>query len=124
MELIDLPREIIAEIFSLECPILPREDIFSARLTCRELAEVLTPILFYRIRISPLIQDRDDFFSIASQPHLACLVRVIVWEELNGDLDDFEPIITPSGLNGPSFSEHHFFEELVANAKLLFGRTI
>ncbi|KAF4964234.1 hypothetical protein FSARC_7788 [Fusarium sarcochroum] len=117
MNLVDLPREIIAEIFSLECPILPREDILSARLTCHELAEVLTPILFYRIRISPLIKDRDDFFSIAKQPHLACLVRIIVWEELNGDLSELDP---ESWQNTMSVPERPFFEELTANAKALF----
>ncbi|KAM0343760.1 hypothetical protein ACHAPU_008187 [Fusarium lateritium] len=117
MDLINLPREILAEIFSLSDPILPREDILSARLTCRELAEVLTPILFYKIRISPLVQDRDEFFSIAGQPHLACLVKVIVWEELNGDLSELDPASWEDRI---PVSEHPFFNDLAANTKELF----
>ncbi|KAF4993777.1 hypothetical protein FGRMN_6251 [Fusarium graminum] len=117
MELVNLPREILTEIFSLDDPILPRQDILSARLTCRELAQVLTPILFYSIRISPLVQDSDEFFSIIKQPHLTCLVKVVVWEELNGDLSELDPT---SWRDRISVSEHPFFEDLTANAKSLF----
>ncbi|KAF5664685.1 hypothetical protein FHETE_6956 [Fusarium heterosporum] len=117
MELINLPREILAEIFSLDDPILPKQDILSARLTCRELAEVLTPILFYSIRISPLVQDSDEFFSIIRQPHLACLVKVVVWEELNGDLSELD---LTSWRDRIPVSEHPFFNDLTANARSLF----
>ncbi|KIL88277.1 hypothetical protein FAVG1_08356 [Fusarium avenaceum] len=117
MNLTDLPREVLAEIFSLEFPTLPRKDILSARLTCRELAQVLTPVLFHTISISPLIQDRDDFFNITKRPHLACLVRCIVWEELNGNLNALDPT---SWYNTIPASEHPFFEDLTTNAKSLF----
>lgn len=117
MNLTDLPREVLAEIFSVELSILPRKDILSARLTCRELAQVLTPVLFHTVRISPLIQDRDDFFNIANRPHLACLVRCLVWEELNGDLDALNQT---SWYNTVPVSEHPFFEDLTTNAKSLF----
>ncbi|RGP72895.1 hypothetical protein FLONG3_6533 [Fusarium longipes] len=117
MPLSELPREILTEIFSLDHGLLHKKDLLSARLTCRELAQILTPILYHTIRISPLIQDRDEFLKIARQPHLACHVRVIIWEELNGDLSQLDPV---SWHNGLPVAEHPFFEDLTANAKELF----
>ncbi|KAM0322646.1 hypothetical protein ACHAPQ_008936 [Fusarium lateritium] len=112
MDLAKLPREILCNIFVSG---LSRRDIKSVRLTCRELAAVAAPLLFQRISISPLRRDRSSFFNIAKTfPHL---VRVVIWEELNGDLDQFDPSYYPDDRDPylPSF-----FRELASEARGLF----
>ncbi|KAM0294590.1 hypothetical protein ACHAO9_001024 [Fusarium lateritium] len=112
MDLAKLPREILCNI---SVSGLSRRDIKSVRLTCRELAAVAAPLLFQRISISPLRRDRSSFFNIAKTfPHL---VRVVIWEELNGDLDQFDPSYYPDDRDPylPSF-----FRELASEARGLF----
>ncbi|KAF4422163.1 hypothetical protein F53441_14307 [Fusarium austroafricanum] len=113
MDLVSLPREILANISSC---ILSRQDIKSVRLTCRELAGIVTPILFYSICISPLIQDRDTFLSIANSP-LAHHVRVIVWEELNGNLRELEQQSWHERVSG---YEIPFFQQFTTNVRAVF----
>ncbi|EWG44975.1 hypothetical protein FVEG_15764 [Fusarium verticillioides 7600] len=87
MGLITLPQELLAEVFSLDDG-LSRRDLKSLRLTCRQLSTEASRILFYQIRVSPLLQDFQHFFEF-SRSLLACLVRVLVWEELAFDSIDF-----------------------------------
>ncbi|VUC32705.1 unnamed protein product [Clonostachys rosea] len=78
--LASLPLEILAAI--LEDGHLSLDDIAAFRLTCRSLAEPAAAILFQRIIISPLRQDRSSFESICRAPHLARHVREVEWSEL------------------------------------------
>ncbi|KAF4943983.1 hypothetical protein FSARC_14800, partial [Fusarium sarcochroum] len=84
-----LPLDLLQPI--LFSPILSRQDVKSIRLACRVLAHKAASVLFYRIRISSLKKDRDGFFNIAGSGHLSCHVRILVWEELNGDHNKFNP---------------------------------
>ncbi|KAF4997014.1 hypothetical protein FGRMN_4154 [Fusarium graminum] len=113
MALVSLPREILCEITSLD---LSGQDLKSLRLTCHELGTVATPVLFYSIRISSLHRDRSNFFNIAKNfPHL---VRVIVWEELNGYL---------SQLDDPPLNQLDadlaFFRDYISETRALFADT-
>ncbi|KAF9766758.1 hypothetical protein IL306_000808 [Fusarium sp. DS 682] len=114
MNLISLPREILADIFSLLY--LSKQDLKSLRLTCHEFARVTTPTLFYRIRISPLLQDFESFFGISKSPHLAAQVRVLVWEELGGFFH-IDESYWPERVAGP---ECQLFKDVTENASNLF----
>ncbi|KAM0553330.1 hypothetical protein ACHAPJ_007343 [Fusarium lateritium] len=115
MDLVNLPPELLANILAEEGP-LTWQDIKSVRLTCRTLCQATTPILFYRIQISPLIQDLETFLNIAYSD-LSRNVRVVVWNELNGDLSAFDPTKVHD-INGNN--DDTFFETLVAGAEDLF----
>ncbi|KAF4337454.1 hypothetical protein FBEOM_8683 [Fusarium beomiforme] len=112
MDIVSLPREILAEIFLLY---LSKQDLKSLRLVCSEFTGVTTPTLFYRIRISPLLQDFESFFGISRSPHLADHVRVLVWEELGGFFHTDE-------LYWPQWtgSDRQLFKDVTENASKLF----
>ncbi|KAJ4269822.1 hypothetical protein NW762_001491 [Fusarium torreyae] len=115
MGLGNFPLELLAEIFSLDGPLI-RQDIKSVRLTCRKFCKVATPILFYCIQISPLFQDQKAFFKIA-ESDLSCFVRVIVWNELGGDLSAFK---LKTARDNIGENEQRFLETLMADAETLF----
>ncbi|KAM0350157.1 hypothetical protein ACHAPU_003321 [Fusarium lateritium] len=110
MDLVSLPRETLRDIISLD---LSRQDLRSLRLTCHQLEVVTTPVLFYSIRISSLHRDRSSFFNIAKT--FPYLVRVVIWEELNGDLDQLEDP-SPHGTD-PELS---FFQGYISETRALF----
>ncbi|KAH7248608.1 uncharacterized protein BKA55DRAFT_728688 [Fusarium redolens] len=116
MRLDTLPSEILAEVCSLGLVLL-RQDIKSLRLTCRRLAIETSPILFYRIHISPLLQDFANFFSISRSPGLAPLVRVLVWEELGFD---FSYLKDGSWKRQLLDGDQQFFTELTEFVYFLF----
>ncbi|CAH0046564.1 unnamed protein product [Clonostachys solani] len=78
--LVLLPPEVLFTILENDC--LNLEDIACLRLTCRPLSESTASILFRRIIISPLRQDRWAFENICRSPHLAQHVREVEWAEL------------------------------------------
>ncbi|KAK3381764.1 hypothetical protein B0H63DRAFT_561393 [Podospora didyma] len=85
--IIRLPFEMLSAIIWDDC--LERDDVEAVRLACRALSDVAAPRLFYRIYISNLVANRDDFLSICQSPHLACHVREIEWHEISWDADLF-----------------------------------
>ncbi|KAF5026017.1 hypothetical protein F66182_1919 [Fusarium sp. NRRL 66182] len=122
MSLLSLPFEILSDIISLESPsILDREDLKALRLSCRQLSVITTPFLFYRIRISPLIKDHQSFINISIHQHLSQHVRILVWEELDGDFLELHPQVWRSGVR-PTLQAHElqFFEDLTAQIRQLF----
>ncbi|KAF5723348.1 hypothetical protein FMUND_1982 [Fusarium mundagurra] len=124
MSLITLPQELLAEVFSLDHG-MSRRDIKSLRLTCRELAIKTSPILFYQIRVSPLLQDFQHFFEFSRSP-LAFLVRVLVWEELAFDSTDFSyyPFRirrTPELYDEDGYENKFFIMELTGLVQFLVG---
>ncbi|KAM7215207.1 hypothetical protein V8F06_009430 [Rhypophila decipiens] len=62
---------------------LDSEDVKNVRLVCRQFSYGLTTqLLFHTAHLSRFRCDLDSFLSIASQPRLACDVRVLVWHEV------------------------------------------
>ncbi|KAF5710610.1 hypothetical protein FGLOB1_5374 [Fusarium globosum] len=127
MSLDTLPRELLAKVVSLDYGLSSR-DLKSLRLTCRHLTAEPSRILFYQVRISPLLQDFQHFFDFSMSP-LASLVRVLVWEELAFDTAHFEyPFWRPSVLYrnelekmDDSDENKHFYKRLSRLAQLLGG---
>ncbi|OTB00803.1 hypothetical protein M426DRAFT_15158 [Hypoxylon sp. CI-4A] len=70
----------------LEDSCITLEDLKSARLVSKYWTTIPTDLLFRRIGMSRLKKDHDAFFNIASRPHLANSVRILVWYELENDL--------------------------------------
>ncbi|KAK4211518.1 hypothetical protein QBC37DRAFT_446080, partial [Rhypophila decipiens] len=62
---------------------LDSEDVKNVRLVCRQFSYGLTTqLLFHTAHLSRFRCDLDSFLGIASQPRLACEVRVLVWHEV------------------------------------------
>ncbi|KAJ4328672.1 hypothetical protein N0V84_000863 [Fusarium piperis] len=117
----NLPVEVLQPIVSF----LPKQDVKSVRLASRLLASKATPLLFNRIRISPLKIDRDAFFKIVDSPHLVGHVCTIVWEELNGDHTRFEPQLWDPSYGNSSFpwAEWPVLAGIMAQVRDLFWVT-
>ncbi|KAF4991110.1 hypothetical protein FDECE_14152 [Fusarium decemcellulare] len=115
--LANLPIDLLQPILS--SPILSRQDVKAVRLACRPLAHKAASVLFHRIRISSLIADRDAFFNIAGSTHLSCHVRILVWEELNGDHEAFNRRLWALHNSYP-WDESPFMEGLMAQMKAIF----
>jgi hypothetical protein len=85
-----LPAEVTTEI--LAC--LDSQALKALRLTRRAFVPFCTAILFRQIYISRLWKDRLSFFNIASTPHLAAVVRSVVWLELVSNVLDLNILYT------------------------------
>ncbi|KAM7196976.1 hypothetical protein V8F33_005858 [Rhypophila sp. PSN 637] len=76
-----LPPEILLRI--LRDSGLDSEDVKNVRLVCRQFSYGLTAqLLFHTAHLSRFRCDLDSFLGIASQPRIACEVRVLVWHEV------------------------------------------
>ncbi|CAH0053727.1 unnamed protein product [Clonostachys solani] len=75
-----LSAELLSLIVEDDC--LSPEDLAALRLTCSSLTDSASSVLFRRIYISPLVQDRTSFIDICLSPHLAKHVREVEWSEL------------------------------------------
>ncbi|KAI1116735.1 hypothetical protein F5Y14DRAFT_448892 [Nemania sp. NC0429] len=64
---------------------LSRHDLAAMRLARKAFTAPAASVLFRRVVLSRLKQDRDTLEHIAASDHLACYVRELVWQEL--DLD-------------------------------------
>ncbi|KAM7224596.1 hypothetical protein V8F06_000377 [Rhypophila decipiens] len=61
-------------------------DMKSIRLAgCHQLVTAASDRLFYRIRVSRMMDDWNAFINICNSPHLAVHVREVRWEELAWD---------------------------------------
>jgi hypothetical protein len=78
----DLPFELLS--LAAAAPSLTNHDRKQARLACRKLADVMTPLIFRRAYISWIQADQDAFFSLAAAPSLAVHVEEVVWFEAGG----------------------------------------
>ncbi|KAH6884424.1 hypothetical protein B0T10DRAFT_493175 [Thelonectria olida] len=115
--LANLPIDLLQPILS--SPTISRQDVKAIRLACRPLAHKAASVLFYRIRISSLTADRDAFFNIAGSAHLSHHVRILVWEELNGDHERFHrrPWLSHSF---PPWDEWPLMDDILAQMRSLF----
>lgn len=104
--LLDLPYELLHRIIHNFDARLNSDDIRALRLVCRRLARgPAISFLFHTIALSRLQRDVDSFLGIASTPHLASEVRVIVWHELISD--------TPALAWQPGITDTDSFPSLV-----------
>lgn len=79
-KLLDLPFEMLS-ITAADLGLTNRARK-QARLACRKLADIMTPVIFRRAYISRIRADRDAFMSLAATPYLAAHVEEIIWFEL------------------------------------------
>ncbi|CAH0023789.1 unnamed protein product [Clonostachys rhizophaga] len=94
-----LSAELVSLIVEDDC--LSLEDLAALRLTCSSLTDVASAVLFRRIYISPLVQDRTSFLKICHSPRLAQHVREVEWSELLWFPSCFENyLLHPYGLRG------------------------
>ncbi|KAK0620731.1 hypothetical protein B0T14DRAFT_567463 [Immersiella caudata] len=87
MGIMSLPVELLLSIVWSNR--LDQDDVGALRATCRAFAPAAASRLFFRIYISKLIADRDDFIAICNSPHLAHHVREVEWLEISHAVDDF-----------------------------------
>ncbi|VUC36248.1 unnamed protein product [Clonostachys rosea] len=94
-----LSAELLSLIVEDDC--LSLEDLAALRLTCSSLNDSASAVVFRRIYISPLVQDRTSFLKICHSPHLAQHVREVEWSELPWFPGCFENyLLHPYGLRG------------------------
>ncbi|KAK7219847.1 hypothetical protein V2G26_007850 [Clonostachys chloroleuca] len=94
-----LSAELLSLIMEDDC--LKLEDLAALRLTCSSLNDAASALLFRRIYISPLVQDRTSFLKICHSPRLAQHVREVEWSELLWFPNCFENyLLHPFGLRG------------------------
>ncbi|CAG9942863.1 unnamed protein product [Clonostachys rosea f. rosea IK726] len=94
-----LSAELLSLIVEDDC--LSLEDLAALRLSCSSLNDAASAVLFRRIYISPLVQDRTSFLKICHSPRLAQHVREVEWSELLWFPSCFENyLLHPYGLRG------------------------
>ncbi|KAK7414173.1 hypothetical protein QQX98_006959 [Neonectria punicea] len=76
-----LPQHLLLRI--IQDDLISHDDVLALHLTCVALNHAASAVLFQRIRISPLRQDRDKFLAICRSPRLAEHVREVEWQELS-----------------------------------------
>ncbi|KAH0495927.1 hypothetical protein TgHK011_009452 [Trichoderma gracile] len=74
---------------------LDSSDLRRLRLVSEQVSAAATSRLFAHIHISKLHSDRETFFNIATQPHLAVAVRSVTWLELAEDNTDLPYVSYP-----------------------------
>ncbi|KAL7813009.1 hypothetical protein V8C26DRAFT_436622 [Trichoderma gracile] len=74
---------------------LDSSDLRRLRLVSDQISAAATSRLFAHIHISKLHSDRETFFNIAAQPHLAVAVRSVTWLELAEDNPDLPYVSYP-----------------------------
>ncbi|CAH0000737.1 unnamed protein product [Clonostachys byssicola] len=97
-----LSAELLSLIVEDDC--LSLEDLAALRLTCSSLNDAASAVLFRRIYISPLVQDRTSFLKICHSPRLAQHVREVEWFErpwFPGYFENYLPY--PYGLRGTDY---------------------
>ncbi|CAG9996895.1 unnamed protein product [Clonostachys byssicola] len=113
-----LPTEVLFTILEDDC--LSLEDIASLRLMCRSFSEAAATILFRRIIISPLRQDRSAFENICRNPGLARHVREVEWSELAWFPDYFMRLISRREWLG--FLAEEEYDTMLYNAVTLLDK--
>ena len=88
-----LPAELMMKIVGDSQ--ISHSDLRRLRLVSKHVTATATSRLFTRIYISKLHSDRDAFFNIAAQPHLAVAVRSVTWLELAEDDTDLPYVANP-----------------------------
>ncbi|KAK4073536.1 uncharacterized protein Triagg1_5362 [Trichoderma aggressivum f. europaeum] len=114
--MIHLPGEIIVKILSDEC--ISKPDLKNLRLSSKWLSPFAADLLFSRIYISKLKSDRESFFNIAAQPHLAAAVQTVTWLEMLEDESSFNH--DDSGWGDRDVVDSCFFSRLRSMARALF----
>ncbi|RKU47105.1 hypothetical protein DL546_003791 [Coniochaeta pulveracea] len=121
--LLQLPLEIVNH---LARTYLFPSDYKSLRLTARFFEPAMIRLLYRRICISKTKLDRDNFFNIAQQPHLATAVRQVVWWELAEDESVFadNPFGEDETLESDQASTYNIpdFEKLARDAFWLVSK--
>ncbi|KAK0668392.1 hypothetical protein QBC41DRAFT_347236 [Cercophora samala] len=87
MGITSLPVELLLSVIWSDQ--LEQDDVEAVRLSCHALAPAAASRLFFRIYISKLITDRDNFLAICNSPHLAQHVKEVEWLEICHALGDF-----------------------------------
>lgn len=117
--------EVAVEILDLIIERLSNRDLKALRLACRSFVPSTTRLLFRSICISKTKLDRENFFNISQAPHLAILVREIIWYELHADetafceIEDESRPVLQRGLTGEDNTtafELPCFSKLARNA--------
>jgi len=88
--LAEFPQEVLDTILS--SPDLSHHDRANIRLVNRFFHRAVSPHVFRRIHISCLKTDRDAFLAIANSPHLAPLVKELVWDEVSVEYPPSRPL--------------------------------
>ncbi|PTB62632.1 hypothetical protein BBK36DRAFT_1128887, partial [Trichoderma citrinoviride] len=88
-----LPAELLLQI--LGDSRINNADLRRLRLVSKQVSAAATSHLFSRIHISKLHSDRETFFNIAAQPHLAAAVRSVTWLEMAEDCTDLPYVAYP-----------------------------
>ncbi|KAK0641391.1 hypothetical protein B0T16DRAFT_419763 [Cercophora newfieldiana] len=87
LKITTLPFELLVSI--LWSDELDQHDVGAVRSTCKALAPAAASRLFFRIYVSKLHADRDQFLAICNSPHLAQHVREVEWLEISYSVGDF-----------------------------------
>lgn len=114
--MIHLPGNIILKILADEC--ISKPDLKNLRLASKFTTKFATDLLFSRIYISKLKSDRESFFNIAAQPHLAAAVQTVTWLEMAEDETSLTHV--DKGLGDQDVVESNFFARLRPLARALF----